>query len=1259
MRENGSLYANSSWLCRSLCICVLVAALVPHAHAVPLPPKKPVKVTLENLLSFTVPVSGSKVVCYEVSGKQYFGQVKGTTSPKFSAQQDPKKFKAELKTQLSAFTKKIKTLSKQIKTQGGGLKKTTAKNIAKLKKQRYQAKLDQLAVKKCENPNLTPVIPANPFPVPAAALTCPDFDQNGRLDSSDRQYFMTQLTAGSEDFNADGKSNSQDLLTFWQASEAYEQDPASVCSLCATLNKQFYASECTSAEACGIVSASATGLSDQIGPFRLYPFEVKSPMITFYVVSDGAKAAKLTLAPMYTNSDAVATVEVLDPDDNIIYWDHYEDPAGSAPETHSASGVESLLPEAFAMPKSGVYQIRVMGNHFVQASLFLAPGTKYGFSMQNGGYSKYNWQNYPNTMYTWAPVHRLRAMRLKFSGVSGLTPPAIFDVTANTTLSTSNLTVPSDPVLEGHLWRFDFPSTQWAFNASGFPLILCPDAASAEAIKASVERIPSGPLAGGLVAHKFQLELLRLLPLMLAHAGSSEDLLNVPPPSSNSACVNPSSSDDYFKYYDLLGYYSGVVTSARWSMLKQPGTNLPYQVLDPDSPWAGSVGTALLGKQSCAIDADCNNGSACNSGLCAEPFNSAQDRWDTLRSNTYAAFNNDSQFRTLYAGPSINSEVPMSLAFCAVTSTPCNPWGPLTPDGPIRYPELLYRAVAAASADMIALGEDITPRGIGSDEDTYPGVFAFATGNQLMPVYRVAAPHLDEVMTDNFCGQSIGSRVKKIWGNALRRVIDRVYNEYITSSMNQSSHFLTGFQEFAMGSSGLPFQNFYRQRARSFAHRFFAGANAAGYFEESTGPDASYTGMTHWHIGTYYGLTKSDALGADEEASSALENSYYFYNHTAAPERDGRLLGACNFNHRIGTGLHLEQWGGAKGLAEDVPSIAAWTKELVSDPSAYHTYLISSANSLEAYAPDAHLYALGAVPSKFMFLNSSARPNDTIMPAQESSSFIRNFGNQLIAVKKPSYFTSIYVGKPAAGDEYLGHKEQVREPLGFEDHAPELEEAIDVYRITPFLGGGMSLFWSPSYGNAIMTADWSPLTHHGLVATAGNGKRYWEQYFSTNFSLDTQANQLSITGTLEGSNLSYERRYTFYDDHVRVYLKLDAFGAVSLPSLVENIPLATCTRANCNDPPKVNRKSFGAQITNASKSPLSGPQTLSQFGVYDNDGNGVLINLDSARNVQIFPNGSREIYYGDELQIGRAQITLPSSFTTGQVHELTYDIWPQ
>ncbi len=48
----------------------------------------------------------------------------------------------------------------------------------------------------------------------------------------------------------------------------------------------------------------------------------------------------------------------------------------------------------------------------------------------------------------------------------------------------------------------------------------------------------------------------------------------------------------------------------------------------------------------------------------------------------------------------------------------------------------------------------------------------------------------------------------------------------------------------------------------------------------------------------------------------------------------------------------------------------------------------------------------------------------------------------------------------------------------------------------PFVGGGLTMFWTPDFGSSVLAGNWTPLTHHGLVATDGVTEvRSWEDYF--------------------------------------------------------------------------------------------------------------------------------------------------------------------
>jgi len=72
---------------------------------------------------------------------------------------------------------------------------------------------------------------------------------------------------------------------------------------------------------------------------------------------------------------------------------------------------------------------------------------------------------------------------------------------------------------------------------------------------------------------------------------------------------------------------------------------------------------------------------------------------------------------------------------------------------------------------------------------------------------------------------------------------------------------------------------------------------------ESGGPDATYIGITHWHEAVYYRHSKDPVI------LESLRRSYRFFNHTVAPEPDGKMLGGFNFGHRTGNGFYAEQWG--------------------------------------------------------------------------------------------------------------------------------------------------------------------------------------------------------------------------------------------------------------------------------------------------------------------------------------------------------------
>ncbi|MDF1753663.1 MAG: hypothetical protein P1U89_12865 [Verrucomicrobiales bacterium] len=604
---------------------------------------------------------------------------------------------------------------------------------------------------------------------------------------------------------------------------------------------------------------------------------------------------------------------------------------------------------------------------------------------------------------------------------------------------------------------------------------------------------------------------------------------------------------------------------------------LGQQNLDPKSHWSGS----LDGWQ------DKEN---------AKP---PGNRWDRMRA-----------IDGLFGGAS-NHYGPAAehLALGALHDSPTNPY--------FGKSELLYRAAAAALRDLMTLAEDGTFYGI-SDMNPYPGNMGFVVGQKTFPVYGLAAPHLPE-------------EIRQVWTEGLRHLVDRAFTDGLVSARNQSSHYLVAFQAYADGSE----DPLYQTLARLYAQRWVAGQHPAGWHMEATGPDASYIGMTHWHEAVYY------RMSGDQNVLDSLQRSYRFFNHTVAPEPDGKMLGGFNFGHRVGEGFYNDQWGGAKGIVDDVlPEVGIWSAP---EPSPEERVVKEEKARQEIRRfldKPTHPSNPGLNTPRYLHYTEKANRNAEF-PSLEKESFIRDLRGELVAVKRPAYYTYGFTGKPA-GRFYIRQKEDFRAP--FPNGAEENGGTIDMRKITPFLGGGLSGFWTPEYGHFLLAANWAPTTHHGVIATKADGNRYWSDYHEHTHELNKPDGTLTIKGQIESLPLHYIRRYTFGEDSLGVKLTLTAEKDLKLARLVENLPIA-----------RGGWKSRGT-VWNAA-GVAEGEITSQTFRATDQTGKGVEVSFDRVRSLLLVPNGLRAGGWR-LLQIGRVEILFPSTLKAGETIDLEYHIRP-
>ncbi len=1121
-------------------------------------------------------------------------------------------------------------------------------------------------------------------------------------------------------------------------------------------------------DACMTSCQTPAPLTETVGPVFMQPAPHR-PVLALYIVSPGGDlqaelavdrmgspggAGELAFDP-YPDASNIAIVRVFGPDEDLVHWHHQrQDPGNAAPRILASEsepppsefgfdGAGNMQGYRISLRAPGVYQVRVATNSLKTAvRLRLPAGVGHGLSQQNGAFAWpacLGWCTPVAASSRWVflPRHRTAPLFVDLSvAAAGSVLPTLTREGEGAPLSpitlgeTQRFVVAPGSADDGEIWRVDFPASDRPshFHASGLPFILCDSAASAAAIHASVERVASGPHAGTLVFHRFQREILELLPQLLDPARAGDEArtaaLDGPDvrawptrPECAGADTGPSrpSADETWRRLDLLHSYDSPLKAVRWYLSSASvggdgsvtyGAGAPMLVRDPNDHWSGAVGLPLLERQLCRHASDCVAGGACGAdGLCEAPFDPARNRWDVLRGVRYRT-RDGAGYGPAFTGLALPSAGAQQLMLASTLVHPCNPWGPPSDGAPLPAPELAVRGLAQGLADLLVVGEDERQLPIG-DTDPYPGSAAFQLA-QFTRAFAAAGPVLAAHRLDATLGAPLAAAVQRVWAEGLRRVVDRYEPAYLVSTMNQSSHILLGTEELAHGAVGLPFARLYRQLAREYAGRFAAGASPSGWLPEASGPSPSYAGMQHWHMAQYLGLTARDPEGEDPAMRAALAASYRFFGWMTAVEPDGQRTSAFNFSHRIGIGFELEQWQGARGLAETIPEVAVWSAWAFPQSGAAVDAALSSLRSLAggfggSVAAIPRL-SLGGVADVALSLDSTRRPalallpavapgsSETLLPSPDSGA-----APEFLAIRRPAYAAALYFGHPAPSSVYAAHwpvtraVPMTRGGVVIEDVDPRTEappfggattpHTIDLYEPSPMVGGGLSMFATPSYGSGLIATNWSPLSHHGLVAVLSEGgvlRRFWEDYESV--TADRMAagpggdcarrfpeaehralpGGFSVYGRLEGEQgLCVARHYDFDADRIRVEVVLEREAAPSgatMARLFENVPIPTCTRETCDDLTgalgNLNRKSRGASIEAVASAPSP------TFRIRDRDGRGFDVVLEGPRVTAVRPHGLRYSYYGAELQIGRIELDLDVPSAVGARTRVRYALVP-
>jgi hypothetical protein len=1062
----------------------------------------------------------------------------------------------------------------------------------------------------------------------------------------------------------------------------------------------------------GFAFNMAQASSLNVGPFN------PNPSLAFYWLNRPATCtASLQLSLINKNNPETALIRVYDRDNISKEYLSF-----SQTITLAAGSSATAVPLKFSSLILPITEIRVStgSNNLSVTVVPTCSVPDYGVAYQNGVNSA--WASAPASLFAFIPwgsepltIQNHSSTSFTIIGVdaSGNESDSTGPVGGKKTISSSETATVTPSYVSwqgtGHsnvVWEFTFPANNWNLSATGFPLILCSDYSAAITLQAAM--IFDGT---HMFAHPTQYSIVHtLIPGLAKYVGSAS--------TESSLLSNISNQKQMLQFpnsYLLSGWaaiYDLAYTLANQNLLSGSdwyGSSAGWQHRDPSPNNTTTPIVQPTGTVSWLASG------ALETGPLIDP-----QRWARAAAALVDGVAPEMEVEASTDDGTATSGL-IYLATIDGSKSPV-PWS-----NPYLYNKsLVYQAIITGLKDLAALPSSEVWNNSSTMLSTYAGgeiAFLSArkiflnygrTGFLLRRLFCASSPTPNEqtlynctqinninpmsaaeLTAWNFSASEITLLKTSLqaWTFLAERFAYRMWPNNLVSYRNQSSHMVYSFQLLADGSGS----SFDQTLAKSYAQRWIAGQDPAGWFMESEGPDGAYNGMSDYHIGSYY-LDTCQMGSCDSAMASSIAKAYDFFSYTVAPEPVSAikpipdasapetstqiLLGGFPFNHRVGQGFDMEFWGGARGIANTIPEVSAWNPIYNAPPTSVPVF--SAAGSQNGDFNTNRYIGVIAYPPVA----------GTPWPAQSTSDFTTNVNNagEMIAVKRQGYYTVLYLAHPATNEVYIVGINTPNERLAWENGAESTGCQIgdpDGNWNTPFVGGGVTLFWTPDFGSSILAGTWTPLAHHGLVVTDGqSGVRTWEDYFTPSYTLSSNDNVLTVNGDLETpgpttalhiqpivnesyskrstcgypapsstapqsnvNGLSYSRQYTFGEDAMTVNLNVTASTAAVIPSgttMIENIPITGgTTKQGTTGQPEF-------YLPSAPSTPIANNTTVStqEIDIHGNSAStGIRIVFKTNQNVTVVSNGPISEY--KNYQINRLQLamTVPAA---GQTSNLQY-----
>jgi hypothetical protein len=534
------------------------------------------------------------------------------------------------------------------------------------------------------------------------------------------------------------------------------------------------------------------------------------------------------------------------------------------------------------------------------------------------------------------------------------------------------------------------------------------------------------------------------------------------------------------------------------------------------------------------------------------------------------------------------------------------------PFNPLYRNEALRRRVLIASLQDIMLMKESESVDVGT---------GFHFGGQAMYFNKLTAPFA-------YVARDCPRDEYNVWSEGMARMSEHLAVARITN-VNQWTWLIASFARMSLGSDDPWYRGQASRHARWIANRSPGyGQMPAGYHWEGQGPDATYEGHSLASLAVGYRIT------GDPLMLEMARRSYELFDHTVAPEPDGKLLGASSFAARTPGDWNLVQGdSGFSTLGDILPQAGRQAGVRYSKPPATEEELREAAAKLSAetrffgYLPHnfrRNFDGFGVAGEFELYRYHCRKPLSGQVPAVSAKPFVKAFGDEFYFVRRPAYYAAFYAGHHKVPGN--------RSPLKQGEHT-----------------GGLMLFWSPGFGTSVRGMNWNAYSANSLLATASDGNTSREDHPSVRAVLKQNPDRLLITGQLYNLPIQFSREYEFLNDRLGVTLTLKATAPVRLASFVECFPYPSPQTKSKPDPITVQTPDGNILDANA--------RDTASVALRNNSSECHWLVFAEKRRCQAATTESLT-HYEDRVRAGSLQVAIPVDWTAGQQRVFRYALGP-